>query len=949
MPAQAIVSGVDPSKAAATLSGTVTDPTGAIIANGSVLLSGPGRQQQQQTDRLGRFSFSVPPGKYLLTVESVGFASFASRSLALAAAKEVNLPIRLAVAGRSERVDVEPQRGLSTDPNENGSAIELSGDQLNQLSSDPATLQQQINALAGPGLGGNTQVLVNGFSNGRLPPKAAIRSIRINHNPFSAVYDSPGFGRVEIETKPGTDKLHGSLNFAGSDTAFNAQNPYNFGGPNPPYYQFQTDGSLTGPITKKIAFFVADSVQQLANNAIVNAEILDAGFNPGGLSEALPQPQLIQAYSARVDEQFSPTHFGFVRNEWTQTHTNNSGINPLVLPSATYTSNVLSNTLQAADTQVLGPHAVNQVRFQYLRTRVGQQPNSNAPTLNVQGSFLGGGSMMQVLHDNADRYELQQVLEFDRGNHSVRTGFRFREVRNANTSSANFNGEYTFDSLSAYQITERNIAACAAAMGLSCLTPAQLRLAGGGASQFNLTAGQTEARLLEDDFSVFAEDDWKVKKNVTFSYGFRFESQSAVPDHANPAPRVGVSWAPHHGKSPVPLVVLRAGYGIFYDRFPAANLLQAVRQNGRTETAFFVQNPDTFPTVPTPASLVATEPTIFRVNPALRTSYNQVTSLSADRYLGRKGVLSATLLLAHGTHEYLTRNINAPLPNTVDPTIPGSGTRPLGGSENIYQFSSDSNENDEVFTLNARLRPTKRISLLALYEYQHQANETAGSTSFASNQYNLKQDYARESGIPVHTAQFVFFYNLPKNWGAALFLNAHSGPPFNITTGTDANGDTIFNDRPAFATDLTRASVVRTAFGNFDTAPLPGQNLIPRNYGNSPGLVWVDLQLNRDFHVGPRAKAAIAGSNGTSAAESAKPDRPWDLKFQVEAQNLFNHNNPGVPVGVLAAQPCTVAATTAAPGLCASPAFGRSLSLASDFSPLTASNRTILLQSFFTF
>ena len=918
----------------------MTDPSGAVIAKATVLLSGPGSQQQIETDREGRFQFRVPPGKYIVSVESEGFSSFASHALELSAGGQLRLPVRLEVAGRAERIDVEPQRGLSTDPNENGSALVISGDQLNQLSNDPATLQQQITALAGPGLGQQTQILVNGFSNGRLPPKAAIRSIRINDNPFSAYYDSAGFGRVEIDTKPGTDKFHGSLNLAGSDKAFNAQNPYNFGGPNPPYYQFQTDGSLTGPISRKTAFLLAESVQQLANNAIVNAEVLNADLQPGLLSEALPAPQLLQTYSLRVDQEFSATHFGFLRDEWTQTHSTNSGVTPLVLPSATYTSNLLSNTLQTGDTQVYGPHAVNQVRFQYLRTRVSQEPDSNAPTLNVQGSFLGGGSVTQVLRDNQDRYELQDVLDLDRGRHAVRAGFRFRELRAANDSSANFNGEYTFASLTAFQITEQGLAA-----GLS---PEAIRALGGGASQFNLTAGQTRATLLNDDVGIFAEDDWKTAKNVTFSYGFRLESQSAVPDHANGAPRVGVSWAVHHGKSPVPLLVLRAGYGIFFDRFPATSLLQAIRQNGRTETAYFQMNPDYFPAVTPGATLATIEPTLFRVSPTLRTSSNQVLSLSADRYLGRKGVISGTLLYAHGSHEYLTRNINTPLPGTINEANP-NGIRPLGTAQNIYQFSSDSNENDEVATLNARLQATRRLSLFSVYTFQHQVNETGGPASFTSNQYNLRQDYARANGIPSHTAQLVMFYDLPKNFGAAIFFNAHSGPPFDITTGTDVNGDTIFNDRPAFATDLTRASVVRTAFGTFDTAPLPNQRLVPRNYGSSPGLAWLDVQLYRDFHLGPRPRANAVAPGGQASPAAA---RPWDLKFQVEAQNVLNHNNPGVPVGALAAQPCTAVASgavSASSQTCASPYFGRSLSLASDFSPLTASNRTILLQASFSF
>src|SRR5690349_17356348 len=64
-----------------------------------------------------------------------------------------------------------------------------------------------------------------------------------------------------------------------------------------------------------------------------------------------------------------------------------------------------------------------------------------------------------------------------------------------------------------------------------------------------------------------------------------------------------------------------------------------------------------------------------------------------------------------------------------------------------------------------------------------------------------------------------------------------SGLPFNITTGVDNNGDTLFLDRPAFATDLTRRSVVFTPFGAFDASPLPGQRIIPRNYGQGPDFL----------------------------------------------------------------------------------------------------------------
>ncbi len=940
-----------------TLSGTVTDPSGALVLNADVHLSGAGIDQTGKTDRGGRFSFHVPPGTYSLQVNSEGFELFSSLPLVLKAGTTTREPVQLRIAGRNEQIDVDSLRGGFTDPSANGSALDFNGEKLNLLSDDPATLQQQINALAGPGLGGSAQILVNGFTGGRIPPKAAIRSISINQNPYSAYYDTPGFARVEIDTKPGGDKLHGSLTLTGTDQPLDTRNP--FTALQPPFYQFQTDGNLTGPINPKTSFFVAENTQQLANNAVVNALVLDPALTPGTISEAVPAPGLTQTYSFRLDRQFNAHNFGFLRNEWNQTHTANDGLNPLLLPSAAYASNLLTNTLQASDTQLFGPHAVNEVRFQYLRSRVRQDPNSTQTGLLVQGAFQAFGSPTQFLRDDQDRYEVQDRYEFDRGHHAVRLGFRFREVRDANSSSANFNGQYVFNSIGAYRLTEQNLAACGMA-GPACLTPAQLRAAGGGAAQFSLTQGQPSALLYSDDIGAYAEDDWQARRDVTFSYGLRFESQSAVPDHVDPAPRVGLAWAVHRGKRPMPLVVLRSGYGLFYNRFPAGSLLTAVRQNGVAESAFFSQNPDGFaqnpdgsPIAPSPAQLTASQPTIYRVSPNLRTSYNQVTSFEADRYLGRRGVVSASFVYAHAAHEYLLRNVNAPLPGSFDPNVPNSGIRPLGNAQNLYQYSSDSNENDELFSMNTQLRVTKTLSLFASYILQRQAGETTGISSFPSNQYDLRADYGRDSAISKQFLNSAMNWKLPRDASLTLFFNAHSGVPFDVVTGTDRNGDTIFNDRPAFATDMTRPSVVRTKFGNFDTAPLPGQAIIPRNYATAPPLFWVDLQGRKSFHIGPRALAAASapgpGPNapGKPRPGPTKPERPWELGLQVEAQNVLNHTNPGLPIGVLPSpgEPLCTGVTSAT----ACSYFGRSLSLASDFSPLTASNRTILLQSSFRF
>jgi hypothetical protein len=178
---------------------------------------------------------------------------------------------------------------------------------------------------------------------------------------------------------------------------------------------------------------------------------------------------------------------------------------------------------------------------------------------------------------------------------------------------------------------------------------------------------------------------------------------------------------------------------------------------------------------------------------------------------------------------------------------------------------------------------------------------------------------------------------LPLGISFNLFNFIQSGVPFNITTGTDLNGDTIYNDRPAFATSPTANSIIyKTRYGTFDANPQPGEKVIPYNYATSPASYFTEIDLGRTFKFGPRpAIPAPPAGAPPPKTPAPKPDPAYSLSFNVEADNPLNLVNPGIPVGVLS-----------------SPLFGQSISLNSLFSiggVGTSANRTIQLRCNFSF
>src|ERR1700761_3448100 len=205
------------------LTGTVLDPSGAKVADATVHVEGHGIERNTTTDSTGRYNLSLPAGSYEVIIVSAGFDPFVGTAKVTGQGTVTNLPASLVIATQTEQVNVAADSSSSTSAADNKSATVLKADDMKSLSTDDGTFQQEILALAG---GGDPQqppqVYVDGFSGGQFPPKNSIREIRINQNPFSAEYSELGFGRVEIFTKPGSNKFHGNINTYGNDDALNA-------------------------------------------------------------------------------------------------------------------------------------------------------------------------------------------------------------------------------------------------------------------------------------------------------------------------------------------------------------------------------------------------------------------------------------------------------------------------------------------------------------------------------------------------------------------------------------------------------------------------------------------------------------------------------------------------------------------------------------------------------
>src|SRR5579859_2905739 len=285
------------------LHGQVADPSGAVIPQATILVkNAAGKVITAQSDGLGTYTVKgLAQGKYVITVMEKGFAP-STQEVELTAGQDKKLDIKLEIAVQEQQVEVQSDAAkVNVNPENNASSLVISGKDLDALSDDPDELQSELQALAGPSAGPNGgQIYIDGFTGGQLPPKSSIREIRINQNPFSAQYDRMGFGRIEILTKPGSDKLHGQFFFNDNHSFLDALNP--FAASEPAFSTQMTSGNVGGPLSKKASYQVSVEHRNINEATVVSP----AAFIAAGVPVTpVLNPRVRTNVSSRFDFQLS--------------------------------------------------------------------------------------------------------------------------------------------------------------------------------------------------------------------------------------------------------------------------------------------------------------------------------------------------------------------------------------------------------------------------------------------------------------------------------------------------------------------------------------------------------------------------------------------------------------------------------------------------------------------
>ena len=861
------------------IEGVITDPTGAVIP-GAHVQAGTGATGV--TDATGHYAFvCVPATSTTITAAADGFAQATARAHA-GPGRAAHVNLQLAVASVETDLQVNANANGADDDRMAGTTV-LGTEEVQRLSDDPDEFLRELQALAagGGGPSGSALVTVDGFQNSSaLPPKSSIASIRVNPDLFSSEYQNPPWlgARIEIATKPGAGPWHGALFFADSASPFNATDPLSATAT--PASRQRYGFELGGPITqKKSDVFFALEKRDINEFNVIDAVTLSSGGIPTPLQQSVPSPQRLWIGLARADWQINANDLATVSFSSNVNNLGNQGAGGLVLAEAGYNSLSSEYDLRVLNTQTFGANLLHETRIGYSWKRTEQTPLLTEPSLQVAGYFVGGGSTSGDLNNRERDLEADDDVMLTRGRHTLKFGVQSLGVFEHDYDPDTFNGAYVFGGGSAPVLDANNNPTGET----TTITPieqyrrAVLNFPGGMPTTFQINSGTPLVPFTQWRLALYAQDGVKLNNHFTLQSGFRYQFQTAPSSFANFSPRLGVNWSPD--KKSTWVIHLRAG--VFSSGVDPAYPMQVDRLNGIRQQQTTIYAPS-FQNPQTPVAGSISVNTLYQ----FPKTFGQIPSFSSQfgveheftHHWHAEGDFNYTA----NWDQIRVENINAPMVASSigvapDPIAALLDPRPIAPNENIFLYEKLAHMRGRFLVLSLEQNDYKRFGVSAFYVHMAGVRSDGGfrgeNTSGAANPQSSYSQQGESSRVDWQTSGlFGLMGNvkLPLKAELSTELFASSGTPYNITTGTDANGDGNFNDRPSYASTLGPGTY-STQFGLLTINTVNGN--VPRNIGTMPGTVHLDTNLSRVFTL-PGGK-----------------EHPRTFTFTARSENLLNHTN----------------------------------------------------------
>lgn len=782
---------------AAEISGTVVDPSGAPIPGIIVRMNA----RDVATNAEGAFRFpALKPGSYELTIQQPPFRPVAMPlRLTATPPKPLKLVLELAEV-RNEITVTEQAPEVSTSPSDNVSSITVDAEELQGLpvlGTDYLSVLQELVGGAGADPAGATVVVDGVEMDARSVPIEAIQQVRINRDPYTAEFSRPGRGRIEITTRDAATKFHGSVRVGLRNSALDARNAFATQRPDEKRHLFA--GYLTGPLDRsgRTSFMVA------AEHENENLQSLVYAQTPSGLlNQQVRTPQTSSDWMVKVRRLVGDKHVFTFRFDREKETADNQGTGGFRLPEVAFTDMQKENSWRMQHSAFLSASLISDLSLQWesSRSRIASV-SPGVRRLSVADAFVSGGA--QVDEEATEKeFGLKYVLSWSKGKHLVRGGIDVPDwTWQTYRDLGNRQGTYQFASLADFEA--------------------------GRPFAFTQQVGNGRVSFRQRTIGLFIQDNINVRPGLTLGLGMRYDRQNFLRDSNNFAPRLSIAWAPGKERK----TVLRAGFGIFYDRLRSGVIQDALLFGGGDFRRLIITNPswpDPFLSI---TGQTLTPPAIVRAAGDLRSPYTLHYTFAVEHKLSARTTASATYTHFRGVSLFRSRDVNAPLFPTWQRPDPAFGI--------IRQVESSGAVESNSLELGLTGRLTKFFTGSLRYEFGRVMSNTDGIDTLPANSYNIDSEWSRSNRDRRHVVRALGNVNVRDWFQTGFRVSAGSGGPYSLITGRDENQDGIANDRPA------------------DVA---------RNTLQGPGWLRLDLRLTKEFNLtqkdeGPRLAATVDAFN----------------------------------------------------------------------------------------